>query len=77
MRKLDVELNASRQRLEALGQVLRRKREPAAKRLVKAITAELQDLGFEKAAFAIAFSPVEPRADGMDALDFTLSLIHI
>jgi len=73
VRKLDAELNAARQRLEALGQVLRRKREPAAKRLVKAITAELQDLGFEKAAFAIAFSPVEPRASGLDALEFTFA----
>ncbi|MDP2990510.1 MAG: DNA repair protein RecN [Kiritimatiellota bacterium] len=73
VRKLDAELNAGRQRLEALGQALRRKREPAAKRLVKAITAELQDLGFEKAAFAIAFNPVEPRADGHDALDFTFA----
>ncbi|MBU0714868.1 MAG: DNA repair protein RecN [Verrucomicrobia bacterium] len=73
VRKLDAELNAGRQRLEALGQALRRKREPAAKQLVKAITAELQDLGFEKAAFAIAFSPGEPRADGMDTLDFTFA----
>lgn len=73
LRKLDAELNAGCQRLEALGQMLRAKREPAAKRLVKAITAELQDLGFEKAAFAIAFSPVEPRADGLDALDFTFA----
>lgn len=73
VRKLDAELNAGRQRLEALGQTLRHKREPAAKRLVKAITVELQDLGFEKAAFAIAFSPVEPRASGLDALDFTFA----
>jgi len=73
VRKLDVELNASRRQLETLGQALRRKRAPAAERLVKAITAELQDLGFEKAAFAIVFSPVEPRADGLDALDFTFA----
>ena len=73
VRKLDAELKAGSQRLIALGQVLRRKREPAAKRLVKAITAELQDLGFEKAAFAIVFSPVEPCADGLDALEFTFA----
>ncbi|MDD5677780.1 MAG: DNA repair protein RecN [Kiritimatiellae bacterium] len=73
VRKLDGELKASRQRLEALGQALRRKRAPAAENLVKAITAELHDLGFEKAAFAVMFSPVEPRADGLDALDFTFA----
>ncbi|MFA5043287.1 MAG: DNA repair protein RecN [Kiritimatiellia bacterium] len=73
VRRLDAELNAGRQRLEALGQALRRKREPAARRLVKAITAELQDLGFEKAAFAVAFSPVEPHAGGLDALEFTFA----
>ncbi len=71
--KLDAELNAGRQRLEALGQALSRKREPASRRLVKAITAELQGLGFEKAVFAIALSPIAPRADGMDALDFTFA----
>ena len=73
VRKLDAELATGRQGLEALGQTLRHKREPAAKRLVKAITAELQDLGFDKAAFAIAFTSVEPRADGMDALEFTFA----
>jgi len=73
VRKLDAELDAGRQRLEALGQELRRKREPAVKRLVKAITAELQDLGFEKAAFAIALNPVAPCANGMDAMDFTFA----
>jgi len=73
VRKLDAELEAGRRRLDALGQALHCKREPAAKHLVKAITAELQDLGFEKAAFAVAFSPVEPRADGTDALEFTFA----
>ncbi|MFH1477307.1 MAG: DNA repair protein RecN [Verrucomicrobiota bacterium] len=73
VRMLDAELNAARQRLEALGQTLRRKREPAAKRLAQAITMELQDLGFEKAAFAIALNPGEPRADGMDTLEFTFA----
>ena len=73
VQKLDAELNASRRRLESLGQSLRRKRMPAAERLVKAIVAELHDLGFERAAFAIVFAPVEPRADGLDALDFTFA----
>jgi len=73
LRQLDAELNAGSQRLEALGQTLRRKRAPVAARLEKAVTAELQDLGFEKAAFAIAFSPVESRANGLDALDFTFA----
>lgn len=71
--KLDAELNAGRQRLESLGRALSRKREPAARRLVKAITAELQGLGFDKAVFAIALGPVAPRADGMDALEFNFA----
>ncbi len=73
VQKLDAELKAGRQRLETLGQVLRRKREPASKRLAKAITAELRDLGFEKAAFTIVLSPVEPRADGLDAVEFSFA----
>lgn len=73
VRKLDSELKVGLQRLETLGQALRGKRKLASERLVKAIISELKDLGFDKSVFAIAFNPVAPCAEGLDAVEFTFA----
>ncbi len=67
---LDAELSAVRKKLEKQAQELRKKRQSAVKRLVKAITHELQDLGFSKSAFSVQLHNVEPCASGMDAVEF-------
>ena len=52
------------------GKNLGKERRAAAGVLARAITHELQDLGFEKGAFHIALSEVEPCATGLDAIEF-------
>lgn len=68
--RLEKELAAARARLETLGLDLRRRRQAAAKRLDKAVKKELEDLGFPQAAFSVALREAEPRATGLDAVEF-------
>ena len=48
------------------GAELTKQRTAAAKRLSKAVTDELRDLGFLQAKFFVALEPIEPEVDGMD-----------
>ena len=68
--KLDLEIAAARQEVEALGRELRQARTAAGKRLAAEIGRELKELGFAQAGFEASLRPVEPRADGMDEADF-------
>ncbi len=49
------------------------KRQRAAKKLAKAITAQLRNLGFEKGAFSIELTPTEPGPTGADRAEFYFS----
>lgn len=70
LEKLDLELTATRERLETQGRSLRDKRKAAAKRLEKAVKKELEDLGFPQAAFSVVLREAEARASGLDAAEF-------
>lgn len=52
--------------VRAAGAELTKRRTAAAKRLSKAVTDELRDLGFLQAKFFVALEPLEPEAHGMD-----------
>lgn len=52
--------------VRAAGAELTKRRTAAAKRLSKAVTDELRDLGFLQAKFFVALEPIEPEAHGMD-----------
>jgi DNA repair protein RecN (Recombination protein N) len=67
---VDREAEAARAELLKAGEVLSRKRRPAAGRLAEAVTAELRALGFPKGAFDVGLGDAEPRTDGMDAVEF-------
>ena len=67
---LDAEIAALTKRLEAAGGKLGAKRRRAAAKLAAAITEHLGDLGFENGRFEIGLESCEPRADGMDGIDF-------
>ncbi len=68
--RLDKELAAARTRMEEQGLALRGKRQSAARRLEKAVKKELGDLGFPQAAFSVVLAEAEPRASGLDAVEF-------
>ncbi len=55
---------------EEAGRVLSRVRRRAGDKLAKAVTKELTDLGFPHGAFRVGLESVEPRGDGVDAVDF-------
>jgi DNA repair protein RecN (Recombination protein N) len=67
---VDAELGKNRKRLEAAGGELSEERRAGAKKLVRAITAELRDLGFPHGAFEVGLSAAEPRPSGLDAVEF-------
>ncbi len=67
---LDRERAALRAEMESLGLRLRTRRETAAEELGEAITGELEFLGFPGSAFAVRVEPAEPRANGMDRVEF-------
>lgn len=56
--------------LTAAGEVLRAKRVKASSKLAKDITSELRFLGFEHGEFSVVVTPGEPKASGMDEVDF-------
>ncbi len=68
--ELDEELARLRTERERRGEVLRARRRAAAEELAEAVTGELEFLGFPGSAFAAELFPVEPRADGMDRVEF-------
>jgi DNA repair protein RecN (Recombination protein N) len=55
---------------EEAGRVLSCVRRRAGDKLAKAVTKELTDLGFPHGAFRVGLESVEPRGDGVDAVDF-------
>ena len=67
---LDEERSAQIRDRERRGLALRARRAAAAGELADAITGELEFLGFPGSAFAIDVRPVEPRADGLDEVEF-------
>ncbi len=68
------ELDAERAKLDAerrrLGDKLSARRRTAAQELAEAITGELEFLGFPGSAFAVDLATAEPRASGLDAVEF-------
>jgi DNA repair protein RecN (Recombination protein N) len=55
---------------EEAGRVLSCVRRRAGDKLAKAVTKELTDLGFPHGAFRVGLESIEPRGDGVDAVDF-------
>jgi len=67
----DTAIAACRRRLEAAGGTLSEQRQAAARKLAKAITRELRDLGFTHGAFDVGLAPASsPRPSGLDVVDF-------
>jgi DNA repair protein RecN (Recombination protein N) len=64
------EMEEVRAELLKAGELLGRKRRAVAGKLAEAVTSELRALGFPKGAFDVALRDVEPRADGMDEVEF-------
>lgn len=56
--------------VRSLGKKLGRERRSTAVNLARAVTRELQDLGFTKGAFHADLSEIEPCATGTDAVEF-------
>ncbi len=52
------------------GAGLTKRRRQAAERLAKAVTAELRDLGFLQAKFAVRLTPAEPDSHGCDRVSY-------
>jgi DNA repair protein RecN (Recombination protein N) len=71
--KLERERTAADAALRTAGQTLRAGRDRAAGALGDAITGELRDLGFPHGAFAVTLAACDPRADGMDDVDFAFA----
>ena len=64
--ELEAEIAAADSAVRAAGAELTKRRTAAAKRLSKAVTGELRDLGFLQAKFFVALEPIEPETYGMD-----------
>ncbi|MDD5706114.1 MAG: DNA repair protein RecN [Kiritimatiellae bacterium] len=67
---LDGEIARAADNVRDRAAALTRERQSAARKLAKAITRELRDLGFAKAAFDVALAPCEPGARGADTVEF-------
>ena len=64
--ELEAKIVVADRAVRAAGAELTKRRTAAAKRLSKAVTDELRDLGFLQAKFFAALEPIEPEAHGMD-----------
>jgi len=67
---IDSKIEAIDVKLHKVGEKLRKKRQPAASKLASEIIAHLRQLGFEHADFQVLLEPAEPRASGIDAIEF-------
>lgn len=67
---LQQELARTEKQLTAAGRKLGLKRGEAATTLADEITAHLKDLGFTHGAFSVELSAAEPKASGMDDVEF-------
>jgi DNA repair protein RecN (Recombination protein N) len=64
--ELNAKIAVADKAVRAAGAELTKRRTAAAKRLSKAVTDELRDLGFLQAKFFVALELIEPEAHGMD-----------
>ena len=64
--ELNAKIAVADKAVRTAGAELTKRRTAAAKRLSKAVTDELRDLGFLQAKFFVALEPIEPEAHGMD-----------
>ena len=64
--ELEAKIAVADKAVRKAGAELTKQRTPAAKRLSKAVTDELRDLGFLQAKFFVALEPIEPEMHGMD-----------
>lgn len=71
--RLDAEAGRIAQALEKCGKALRAARLKAIPRLVKVVTAHLQELGFLQCTFNVELTPCEPISSGMDAVEFRVA----
>ena len=67
---LSGELEAVDKRLQTAGKALSKKRQSAADKLAREVTAHLRDLGFNQAAFHVELQTGDPRASGLDEIEF-------
>jgi DNA repair protein RecN (Recombination protein N) len=67
---LEAERTALDRKLQTTGLALRKKRATAATTLAGEITTHLRDLGFAHGSFRVALAETEPRASGLDEVDF-------
>ena len=71
LRKLDAEIEATRRKLEKVGQELRKARQKKGAALGLAITKHLRDLGFAHGEFTVELVAEDaPRPSGLDNIDF-------
>ena len=66
LQELEAKIAVADKAVRAAGAELTKRRTAAAKRLSKAVTDELRDLGFLQAKFFVALEPIEPEMHGMD-----------
>jgi DNA repair protein RecN (Recombination protein N) len=59
--------------VQRLGEVVRLQRQKAAKKLTAAVNKELSELAMPDATLSVRFTPTEPTARGLDAIDFLIS----
>jgi DNA repair protein RecN (Recombination protein N) len=70
LKELDAAWSRLREDLLVRGRALGAKRRIAAASLAEAIVGELEFLGFPNSAFAVDLAEGEPKADGMDEVEF-------
>ncbi len=68
--ELDREIAAAHAKIEKAAESLRAKRQQVADKLADAVSRELRELGFAHGLFSVSLSPCEPRATGMDEIEF-------
>lgn len=73
LREMDAALQGMERNLAERGAHVSRQRQAAAALFVKAVSAELKGLGFERSAFDVEFKLVDPRLSGIDALEFSFA----
>lgn len=64
------EIEKKRKDRDRLGYELSERRSESARRLAKEVTKELRDLGFARSSFRVTLTNAEPKATGMNDVDF-------
>ena len=68
LEKLDRDVSAAEAEVKKAGSALSKRRVAAAGRMATAMTAELRELGFDKATFSVSVERAEPDPSGMDSV---------